>query len=517
MASAYDLTYGVSTPREVRADGAAIRFDDGIPSPESAAAAYDLLDRHHAFDAFLNGLPAVSMWALHEGFLAAGVPDNAVLIFSGLIDSASLLLTANCDTIYYLSFLDLSRGPVVVEVPPNAIGTIDDMWWRWVTDFGVPGADRGAGGVYLLVPPGYDGPLPEGGMFVRHSRTARVALLGRRFMDGDDPAPGVEQIKRHLKIFPYVPGGFGSSIASYLQGRGPLAVPGPAIGPQFIEGTGMAINTLPPTDERFWSMLNAAVQAESSDALDTDMAGAIAEIGIEHGRPFQPDARLRTILAEELAVANACVRTITVRSRVEEAFQYYPDSGSYWVNQLLAAGHDFTTPPPRVTSEGLEPFPPTGARRINARASFFYLATGITPAMCMHLPGLGSQYLAAFLDANGIRFDGGRTYRLTLPDPIPAQRCWSVTVYDNQTRSMLATAQRYPRAGSQAYPTPAAAPDPDGSTVIYFSPRLPHGVAEGNWVQTTPGRGWFSILRLYGPEPAFFDRTWKPSEIEAIA
>jgi hypothetical protein len=135
----------------------------------------------------------------------------------------------------------------------------------------------------------------------------------------------------------------------------------------------------------------------------------------------------------------------------------------------------------------------------------------------MNLPGIGSQELAAFFDANGIHFDGTRTYQLTLPAPIPAGRLWSVTVYDNQSRSMLATAQRYPRAGSQSHPTPAAVPEADGATVVYFSPQQPHGAAEGNWVQTRPGRGWFCVLRLYNPEAAFFDKTWRPSEVEAIA
>jgi hypothetical protein len=264
-------------------------------------------------------------------------------------------------------------------------------------------------------------------------------------------------------------------------------------------------------------MLDAAVQAEPPEALEPDIAGSIGEIGIEHGRPFEPDGHLRSILGSELALANACVRTVAVRPRSQEEFQFYPETGSHWISPLFAGGYDFTTPPPLVTPEGVQPSLPSGARRVNARSSFFYLATGITPARCMNLPGIGSQELAAFFDANGIRFDGSRTYQLTLPAPIPAGRLWSVTVYDNQTRSMLATAQRYPRAGSQSHPTPAAVPEADGATAIYFSPQQPHGAAEGNWVQTRPGRGWFCVLRLYNPEPAFFDRTWRPSEVEAIA
>ena len=142
----------------------------------------------------------------------------------------------------------------------------------------------------------------------------------------------------------------------------------------------------------------------------------------------------------------------------------------------------------------------TGAR-VNCTPAprFFYTATGITPAMCMRLTNIGSQYLIANVDADGEPFDGAKTYRVTLPKDIPAARFWSFTVYDNQTRSMLQTDQRYPRAGSQSYPSPAAEPEPDGSTVVYFSPTQPDGVADGNWIQTDPDKGWFVVLRLYSP------------------
>ena len=164
----------------------------------------------------------------------------------------------------------------------------------------------------------------------------------------------------------------------------------------------------------------------------------------------------------------------------------------------------------------MQPFPDKGARQLHSRTSFFYTATAVTPAMCMRLTNVGSQYLAANVDPDGNPFDGAKTYRLRLPKDIPAARFWSLTVYDNQTRSMLQTGQLYPRAGSQKYPSPAAGPEPDGSAVVYFSPAQPDGIASGNWIQTVPGKGFFTILRLYSPLPAFFDKTWRPSEIEPI-
>ena len=136
--------------------------------------------------------------------------------------------------------------------------------------------------------------------------------------------------------------------------------------------------------------------------------------------------------------------------------------------------------------------------------------------MIMRLPNVGSQYLMGFQDAQKSDLDGGKTYKVTLPANIPAGKFWSFTLYDNQTRSMLQTPQRFPRAGSQTYPTPAAVPNVDGSTTIYFGPTKPADAKEGNWIQTMPGKGWFTLLRLYSPKESFFDRSWRLSEIELM-
>jgi hypothetical protein len=183
---------------------------------------------------------------------------------------------------------------------------------------------------------------------------------------------------------------------------------------------------------------------------------------------------------------------------------------------LFETGFEFETPIPLITPEGVKPFPPTGYRKLSGRTAMFYPATGITPAMAMRVPGVGSQYLFAYFDADKNYFDGGKTYKVTLPKGIPAEKFWSFTLYDNQTRSMLDTPQRYPRAGSQSYPSPAAVPNLDGSTTVYFGPTLPAGVQRANWIQSIPGKGWFTILRLYSPLEPFFTKEWRPSEIELV-
>ncbi|WP_226576063.1 DUF1254 domain-containing protein [Acuticoccus sediminis] len=503
----------ISTPDSVTTRIGTLAFRDGTPSADTVAAVYDNLDFTYAFRAFTDTFKGVSVQAIREGFLAAGVKDNELLVFSELMDSESLFLTANADTVYYVGFLDLSDGPMVLETPPDALGTIDDMWFRWVTDFGRPGPDRGEGGKYLIVGPGYDGYLPQDGFYIAHSGTNRVAILGRSFLTDDDPAPTVEVIKAHTRIYPYAPGGVGMSIARYLEGGVELGRNAEPRTPVFHEGSGLAINTIPPSDFTYFEMLNTLVQDEPATALDPELMGPIAAIGIRKGEDFAPDERMKAILTDAVAVANATGRTLGFSPRDPDWFFY---ENSQWWNPLFAGGYLFETPLPEITRDGAKPYPPTGYKQNDARTSFFYMATGITPAMAMRLTGVGSQYLFAAKDADGTFFDGAKTYKVTLPKDIPAEAFWSFTLYDNQTRSMLKTPQKYPRAGSQNYPSPAAEAAGDGSTTVWFSPEQPEGVARGNWVQTDPDKGWVVILRLYSPLASFFDKTWRPTEIEAV-
>jgi hypothetical protein len=501
------------TPDKVETRIGTLDFKDGTPSKDSVAKVYDNLNFTYAFQAFVNTYQGVSIRAVHKGLLSIGVKDNEVLVFSELMDAKSLFLTTNADTIYYLGMLDLTNGPMVLEVPPKALGAIDDYWFRWVTDFGLPGPDRGEGGKYLVLPPGYDGPVPDGFNIAR-ARTNLVVWFARSFLENNDPKPVAEAIRKFTKVYPYEAGGVGTPIAEFLSGKaklGKITPPPPTV---FHEGTGKVMNTVPPSDFSYYEMLNEIVQKEPATALDAELMGPIAAIGIVKGKPFAPDARMKKVLTEAAALGNATSRALFMNPREEEGWYYYP--GSAWWNQMLAGGYEFETPIALVTPEGAKPFPPTGYRMLNQRTSFFYGTTGITPAMAMRLTGIGSQYLYAQVDARKEYFDGAKTYKVTLPKDIPAANFWSLTVYDNQTRSMLDTPQRYPRAGSQSFPSPAAEPAADGTTTVYFSPTQPAGIKRSNWIQTDPKKGWFTYLRFYGPLEPFFAKTWRPSEVELV-
>jgi hypothetical protein len=515
-ASAQTIPRSIATPDKVQTSIGTLEFKDGVPTVATAEKVRDTLDFTRALNVYNNSFRGASAYALGKGFQSIGAEDNTIVIFSELMDAKSLFLTANADTVYFLGVLNLSKGPLVVEQPPGSLGTFNDMWFGWIIDGGFPGPDRGEGGKYLLVPPGYDGSLPDGGFFVARSKTNRVLYGFRAFLANNDPKPTVENIKKTLKIYPYAPGGYGTSIATALEGKVRLGRNPPIPATKFVEATGKAFNTIPPSDYGFFEMINENVQQEPATSYDVELTGQLAAIGIVKGKPFNPDARMKKVLSDAAAVGNAAGRMLNWRSAVAHPdWAYYP--GSKWGSMLWEGGAFFETPPPEFTKEGMfKPLPPTGARTLDSRTAFYYGYTLDSPGMIMRIPDVGSQYLMGFLDKDNNPFDGARTYKVTLPPNIPARAFWSFTLYDNQTRSMLDTPQRYPRAGSQTYPSPAAKASADGSTTVYFGPTQPPGVDRGNWIQTMPGKGWFTILRLYSPLESFFDKSWRPSEVELV-
>ncbi|WP_143186861.1 DUF1254 domain-containing protein [Microbulbifer donghaiensis] len=511
-----EVPAAIATPDKTETRIGTLEFRDGVPSVETTERVLDTLTFTRALEAFNNSFRGASAYAIRQGLHSIGAKDNDVVLFSELMDANSLFLTANADTVYYMAAVDLSKGPMVLEQPSMGLGTINDMWFNWVIDVGFPGPDRGEGGKYLLVPPEYEGSLPEGGYFIAQAKTNHLLYAARTYLVNNDPKPAVANIKKALKIYPYTPGGHGTSIATALEGKVRLGKNPPAPETRFIEASGKAFNTIPPSDFSFFEMVNANLQNEPAGSFDVELAGQLAAFDIVRGKPFKPDARTKKILSDAAAVGNATGRLLNWRWPLAHPdWAYYPNS--MWGNMLWQGGAFFETPPPQFTRDGMfKPYPSTGARTLDSRTAFYFAYTLDSPGMIMRIPDVGSQYLMGFTDSDGQPFDGAKTYRVTLPKNIPAAKFWSLTAYDNQTRSMLATPQRYPRAGSQSYPTPAAKPSRDGSTTIYFSPQQPRDVDRGNWIQTTPGKGWFTILRLYSPLEPFFTKQWRAGEIELV-
>jgi hypothetical protein len=258
--------------------------------------------------------------------------------------------------------------------------------------------------------------------------------------------------------------------------------------------SGKKFNTIHANDFSFFEEMNKVVQYEPADAFNPEFVGQLAAIGIKKGRPFAPDARMKKLLTQAAAIGNASARAISYAPRKESVF-FYKDR--QWNSPFAGGSHEFIN---------------EGERVLDDRVFFHYMATLITPAMAIPAVGAGSAYGFTTTDSSGAYLDGGKTYKVTLPAPVPVNNFWSFAVYSNQHRSMLETDQQLAGLDSK---NPSVKPNEDGSTTIWFGPTAPKN-HEGNWIQTMPGKSYCVLLRLYGPLKPWFDKTWKPGDFELV-
>ncbi|PLW99251.1 MAG: hypothetical protein C0591_03095 [Marinilabiliales bacterium] len=469
-----DIPASITTPDVVETSLGTLRFFDGFPDEATVETVYDNLDFQRGVQAFLRSLPAAALYGLRRGIRTYG-PDNQTVIFTeSFSDSRQLAFVPNCETVYTCAWLDTKGGPLVIELPPNVLGFINDFWGRNVVDLGMAGPDVGRGGRYLLLPPEYTDASTEG-YFVAHSSTYGNFIFFRGFALGGDPKKAVEDSKTYFRVYPLVD----------------LSNP-PEM--NFVNIAGKYWNTIPAADTSYFEQIAQVVTEEPINAIDPETRGLLGTIGIQIDQPFDPDKRMKKILADAVSVGNATARALRFSTRNQDVY-YYPNSA--W--KMLFVGGD-------------PGFSPDGVLDPDSRAAFFYCGWGITPAMATMMVGKGSQYAIAEHDASGNYLNGERTYSLHLPPNIPAKDFWSVIIYDPQTRSMLQTDQQYPSINSQKDDLVV---NPDGSVDIHFGPKPPSD-NNVNCLQTIPGKGWFVWVRLYGPLEPWFDKTWRPGEIKLV-
>jgi hypothetical protein len=462
-----------TTPVTIRPT--AYEFPNGYPTDETIQTAYDEADLFRAVQAYKFFYPTVSGEGIIVGNLTLGIVPNKN---SGTLDSKPkhVGFTLNSDTPYAPILLDLSTGPYVVDIPAGPLIVVAmDVNQRWVADMGIPGPDEGKGGKHLILPPGYLGKIPEG-FYVWNSSSNNLTVGIRSLPVGGDVRAAVERIKT-IKFYP-----FGAADTSI----------------EWFDLTPKPQNTTPlvwETNIRFWEELHKVIDREPAYTGYRAYYGELSVLGIVKGKPFAPDARMKAILEKAAVIANAHMRVQSFADRRPDA-KVWPNRQWEWVG-LRPENGDFDAP---------------SYVDVDAREVWFYQAIGASPAMFRRQAGGGSVYWLGLKDGTGEYVDGGKTYRLKIPQPVPAGLFWSITVYDAYTRSQVDTDQGYAALRSmfelKDLPTGTDAE-------LFFGPDAPAG-KEKQWIKTILGRGWFVYFRVYGPQAAAFDGSWKPGDFEEV-
>ena len=454
--------------------GSRARSNSSALTPESIQSYYDELDYQRAVQAYLWSIPSMYMYSLRQSLVETfDASPSHVPIWEDLMDNETVMLTPNSQVVYVFNYLDLKAdGPTVMEVPAKLAAMLDSMWDQPITDIGATGPDKGKGGKYLVLPPGYTGEVPDG-YFVVKSPTYGVMICLRGYMEDGSTAPTVKRLKQ-TKIYPL------------SQKDNPRKT-------TFVNVSGKPIDTLFPTDEQLFHNLADLIQQEPVADKDKVMYGMLATIGIKKGEPFKPDARMQKILKRAAQTAHGIVQSLFLAPRDPNAW-YYP--GKTWTLPFQTPNAFF-----EVDDRVL----------LDERSQFFYSAFGTSAGMVGSYVGKGSKYINSYTDNKREFLHGENAYRLVLPSDVPVKDFWSLTVYDVDTRSMLKNGTRFPNIDSYRDLKTNA----DGSIDLYFGPKAPKGY-ENNWVKTVPGKDWFVMMRFYGPEQAYFDKTWQMNDFEKV-
>lgn len=450
-------------------------FEEGYPAHDAAQRAYADTDFGRAVQAYHFWYPTVSAEGIFQGNRDLGIQDNV----GGGISAAGprqVGFTLNSDTPYASATLDVSQGPMVVEIPAGPfIGLVDDHNQTWVTDLGIPGPNAGKGDKVVIVPPGYSGKTPKG-YAVGKSDTYKLLLAVRAIPVNGDQKGAIEALKQ-IKVYP-------------LNAKDKLMV--------WTDTTDKKLDASClrwEANMQFWQVLKKVVDEEPVLMRTPGMSGLMASIGIVKGQPFNPDSRMSGILLRAAMTARDQMLVSAFASRRPERLTWAGGRWQ-WVG-LVPNATQFETP------MGLD---------LEARDRWFIQAIVTSPAMFRRTAGAGSLYWMAARDNLGVYLDGGKNYKLTVPEPVPAKLFWSVTAYDAQTRSEVQTDQDKAALRSMFELKDVSKTEP---TELYFGPTAPAG-HEGQWIKTVPGRGWFAYMRIYGPDQAAFDGSWKPGDFEVV-
>jgi len=443
-----------------------------FPTEKSAQKIYDEMDLQRATQAYMDFYPALSLYAIISSQVRDfGLKTSSDIGVMAYMTPSENYLTGNDVTPYAVASLDLALdGPMVVEAPPGVFGTANDAAFKFLTGFGVVGPDQGKGGKYLFLPPGYKGDVPEG-YFVVRSSSYRIWPMMRGFGEVGTGEQAVRWFKERLKIYPLATGPRNNNA---------------------VNASGLGINSIPPEDGSAFEMLNEIIQHEPTELFNPEQLGRLATLGIEKGKPFKPDARMKKIFDQAAKQGVAMSRAIVYSSRDPE-INFWPDR--HW-EKMFIRNTEFTR---------------NGISDIDARTLWHYPAIVVAPHLNATKPGVGNIYLTSFRDKNGEFLLGDRTYKLRVPAKVPVKRFWAVTAYDPVSRSLL-------DSGGQI--TVSSLRDPkvnsDGTVDVFIGPAKPKEVSDKNWIKTDPQKGVLLVFRFYGPLEGVMDKTWVLNDLELV-
>jgi len=449
-------------------------FELDVPTSETAAKLYDEMDFQRAEQCYLWGLPTVGMEELKQGLQRdTSARSGDMAIFEGY-RNVSVFITPQVVTPYILALIDLAEtGPVVLDYPAGmTAGALVDWWDRPITDVGIPGPDQGQGAKFLLVGPGQETPQVDGYRLIR-SRTLNT-LLFYRVLETDPVKANA--LRTAVKIYPF----------SQRDDPPPtrMLTPEPEAEHRVqSHSRGLA----------YWERLAQAISFEPVEDRDRFFAAMLKPLGIEKGKPFNPDQRQKKILSDAAFVGEAMAKASAFQNRM--ANRYRSDTQwEYLLSSEIAVEQDVEN-----------------STQFEERTAIFYQGIGMSAGSIPKTPGIGQSYLTAYRDAKGHALDGDNTYRLHIPPNVPVKQFWSVTLYDIETRCLIQNKEQIADRSSRMDLVMNA----DGSVDLYFGPNAPKGM-EKNWIPTVPGKAWFTYVRFYGPLEPFFDASWALPDIEQV-
>ena len=444
----------------------------------SAAELAERTVHRRAIEAIVWGIPMVNYDLMFQSMVRdANGAMNQILYWSGLCDWKNQYLTPNPDTIYFMPFFSTKdTGPLVLEIPSadggSITGTIMDSWQMALEDVGPAGADKGKGGKYLILPPGYKDKVPKGYIALPSGTYQGYALLRSILKSRTDAdiAKAVAYGKR-MKLYPL------SKAAKPAKTR-------------FVDAINVVVSGVIPYDVHFFQSLDRMVQYEPWLERDRAMIDPLKSLGIEKGKPFKPDAKTSAILK------SAAIEALALFDVQYETIYEPHNKGKRW---FLPSDKDLT--------ESVENgFSKTEIYPTDKRGILFYFAY----TTVKHL-GAGQFYLFVSRDKDGNPLDGAATYRLHVPPKPPVHQYWSAVLYDFRTHALI---RNMPHA-SRSSQSPGLQTNADGSVDVYFAPKAPKG-NESNWIPTDAKGRFEALFRFYGPDKPLFDKTWVLPDIEKI-